>query len=152
MSILGSIVSTIFNHGKAQSTPASTSTPATSPASPAPTAPSASAPAAPAPEAHAAPTSAAPAPGAPSAPVDIDAVLTQLAATHHGHLDWKHSIVDLLKVLNLDSSLAARRELATELHYTGDEHDTAAMNIWLHKQVIAELVKNGGKVPDELKH
>ena len=98
------------------------------------------------------PTSAAPAPAAPSAPVDIDAVLTQLAATHHERLDWKHSIVDLLKVLSLDSSLAARRELATELHYSGDEHDTAAMNIWLHREVIAEVVKNGGKVPDELKH
>jgi Domain of unknown function (DUF3597) len=151
MSILGSIITTIFNHGKAPATPASTSTPAApseSPA-PAPTAPTAPA----APETPAAgPTSAAPAPAAPSAPVDIDAVLTQLAATHHERLDWKHSIVDLLKVLNLDSSLAARRELATELHYSGDEHDTAAMNIWLHREVIAELVKNGGKVPDELKH
>jgi pyruvate/2-oxoglutarate dehydrogenase complex dihydrolipoamide acyltransferase (E2) component len=151
MSILGSIITTIFNHGKAPATPASTSTPAAPSESPAP------APAAPtAPETPAAPAaepaSAAPAPAAPTAPVDIDAVLTQMASTHHGHLDWKHSIVDLMKVLNLDSSLAARRELATELHYSGDEHDTAAMNIWLHKQVIAELVKNGGKVPDELKH
>jgi hypothetical protein len=152
MSILGSIVSTIFNHGKAQSAPASTSTPDAPSASPAPTAPDAPAPAAPAPEASAAPTSAAPAPVSTDAPVDIDAVLTQMAAAHHGHLDWKHSIVDLLKVLNLDSSLAARKELATELHYTGDEHDSAAMNIWLHKQVIAELVKNGGKVPADLQH
>jgi Domain of unknown function (DUF3597) len=146
MSILGSIVSTIFNHGKAPAAPASTpAAPSESPA-PAPTAPAA-------PETPPAePTSAAPAPAAPSAPVDIDAVLTQLAATHHERLDWKHSIVDLLKVLNLDNSLAARRELATELHYSGDEHDTAAMNIWLHREVIAELVKNGGKVPDELKH
>ncbi len=79
-------------------------------------------------------------------------MLTQLAAAHRERLDWKHSIVDLLKVLNLDSSLGARKELATELHYSGDEHDTAAMNIWLHREVIAELVKNGGKVPDELKH
>jgi hypothetical protein len=143
MSILGSIVSTIFNHGKAPATPASTSTPAAPSESRAPEAPETPA---------AAPTSAAPASAAPSAPVDIDAVLTQLAATHHERLDWKHSIVDLLKVLNLDSSLAARRELATELHFSGDEHDTAAMNIWLHREVIAELVKNGGKVPDELKH
>ena len=143
MSILGSIVSTIFNHGKAPATPASASTPAAPSESRAPEAPETPA---------AAPTSAAPASAAPSAPVDIDAVLTQLAATHHERLDWKHSIVDLLKVLNLDSSLAARRELATELHFSGDEHDTAAMNIWLHREVIAELVKNGGKVPDELKH
>ena len=112
MSILGSIVSAIFTHGKAPATPASTSAPA---------APSASAaPAAPADTPAPAPTSAAPAPAAPSAPVDIDAVLTQLAAAHHERLDWKHSIVDLLKVLNLDSSLAARKELATELHYSGD--------------------------------
>lgn len=89
MSILGSIVSAIFNHGKAPATPASTSTPAAPLASSAPTA-------SPAPETPApAPTSA-----APSAPVDLDAVLTQLAATHHERLDWKHSIVDLLKVLN----------------------------------------------------
>jgi hypothetical protein len=144
MSILGSIITTIFNHGKAPATPASTSTPAAPSESPAP------APTAPA--SPAAPETTAPAPAAPSAPIDIDAVLTQLAATHHERLDWKHSIVDFLKVLNLDSSLAARRELATELHYSGDEHDTAAMNIWLHREVIAELVKNGGKVPDELKH
>ncbi len=141
MSILGSIVSAIFTHGKASATPAST--PATASESPAPTAPETPA---------SAPTSATPEPATPSAPVDIDAVLTQLAAAHHERLDWKHSIVDLLKVLNLDSSLAARKELATELHYSGDEHDTAAMNIWLHREVIAELVKNGGKVPDELKH
>ncbi|HEY0147130.1 MAG TPA: DUF3597 domain-containing protein [Methylovirgula sp.] len=141
MSILGSIVSAIFSHGKAPATPASTSTPAAPSASSAPAA-------TPAPETPApAPTSA-----APSAPVDLDAVLMQLAAAHHERLDWKHSIVDLLKVLNLDSSLAARKELATELHYSGDEHDTAAMNIWLHKQVIAELVKNGGKMPSDLQH
>ena len=79
-------------------------------------------------------------------------MLTQRAATHHEHLDWKHSIVDLLKALDLDSSLAARKQLATELHYSGDEDDTAAMNIWLHKEVIAELEKNGGKVPEDLRH
>jgi hypothetical protein len=152
MSILGSIVSTILHHGNASATPTPT-TPAAAPtssATPTPAAPGAPhhAPADPAPSAPA--TAAASA--APSAPVDVDAVLTHLAATHHERLDWKHSIVDLLKVLNLDSSLAARKELAKELHYSGDEHDTATMNIWLHKEVIAELVKNGGKVPEDLKH
>jgi Domain of unknown function (DUF3597) len=60
-------------------------------------------------------------------------------------------IVDLMKLLKLDSSLSARRELAKELHYTGDTNDSAAMNIWLHKQVMVKLAENGGKVPDELK-
>lgn len=141
MSILGSIVSTILGHGSASATPSTTpATPAPTPASAAPKA---------APSTSAASASA---PAATAAPVDVDAVLTSLAAQHHERLDWKHSIVDLLKVLNLDSSLAARRKLAEELHYTGDEHDTATMNIWLHKQVIAELVKNGGKVPADLQH
>jgi hypothetical protein len=62
------------------------------------------------------------------------------------------SIVDLMKLLNLDSSLAARKELATELHYTGDKNDSAAMNIWLHKQVMQKLAENGGKVPADLLH
>ncbi|MEW6437351.1 MAG: DUF3597 domain-containing protein [Pseudomonadota bacterium] len=153
MSILGSIVSTILHHGNASATPTTPAAAPTSSAAPTPAAPEAPhhAPADPAPSAPAT-AAAAPASAAPSAPVDVDAVLTHLAAAHHERLDWKHSIVDLLKVLNLDSSLAARKELAKELHYSGDEHDTATMNIWLHKEVIAELVKNGGKVPEDLKH
>jgi hypothetical protein len=66
-------------------------------------------------------------------------------------LDWRHSIVDLMKLLNLDSSLSARKELAQELHYTGDTNDSASMNIWLHKQVMQKLAENGGKVPDSLR-
>ena len=66
-------------------------------------------------------------------------------------LDWRHSIVDLMKLLNLDSSLSARKELAQELHYTGDTSDSASMNIWLHKQVMHKLAENGGKVPDSLR-
>ena len=66
-------------------------------------------------------------------------------------LDWRKSIVDLMKLLDLDSSLTARKELAKELGYTGDTDDSAAMNIWLHKQVMAKLAENGGKVPDDLK-
>jgi hypothetical protein len=67
-------------------------------------------------------------------------------------LDWRHSIVDLMKLLDLDSSLSARKELAKELHYTGDTNDSAAMNIWLHKQVMRKLADNGGKVPEDLKN
>jgi hypothetical protein len=66
-------------------------------------------------------------------------------------LNWRTSIVDLMKLLDLDSSLNARKELATELHYTGDKNDSASMNIWLHKQVMQKLAENGGKVPDNLK-
>ena len=67
-------------------------------------------------------------------------------------LDWRHSIVDLMKLLDLDSNLAARKTLAGELHYTGNTDNSATMNVWLHKQVMAKLAENGGKVPDELKH
>jgi hypothetical protein len=84
--------------------------------------------------------------------VDVGAVLNGLAAKNSQKLDWKHSIVDMMKLLDMDSSLSARKELAGELHYTGDTNDSAAMNIWLHKQVMQKLADNGGKVPEELKH
>jgi hypothetical protein len=64
--------------------------------------------------------------------------------------DWKPSIVDLMKLVRMDSSFGARKQLATELHYTGDPNDSAAMNVWLHKQVLIKLSQNGGKVPQEL--
>ena len=83
--------------------------------------------------------------------VDVEAVLTKLAAQNSEKLDWRKSIVDLMKLLNLDSSLAARKELAEELHYTGDKNDSATMNIWLHKEVMQKLAENGGKVPGELR-
>ena len=83
--------------------------------------------------------------------VDVEAVLTKLAAENKEKLDWRKSIVDLMKLLNLDSSLAARKELAKELGYTGDTNDSASMNIWLHKQVMQKLAANGGKVPADLK-
>lgn len=89
--------------------------------------------------------------GVPGAQVDVSAILTKLAAEKKEKLDWKRSIVDLMKLLNLDSSLSARKELAKELHYSGDTNDSAAMNVWLHKQVMQKLAENGGKVPDELK-
>jgi len=84
------------------------------------------------------------------APVDVAAVLTALAAKNPEKLDWKHSIVDLMKLVGMDSSLAARKELAKDLNYTGDMNDSAAMNIWLQKQVMLKLSQNGGKVPAEL--
>ena len=97
------------------------------------------------------PTSDAPAaPPAPAPPVDVAAVLNGLASTHAERLDWQHSIVDLLKLVGIDSSLAARKELATDLGYTGALDGSAAMNLWLHKAVMKKLAENGGKVPQEL--
>ena len=78
------------------------------------------------------------------------AVLNGLAATHAERLDWQHSIVDLLKLVGLDSSLAARKELAAELSYAEDTSDSAKMNIWLHRQVMTKTAANGGKVPSDL--
>ncbi|MBR1220114.1 DUF3597 domain-containing protein [Bradyrhizobium sp. U87765 SZCCT0131] len=107
----------------------------------------------------AAPTDAAPATApaagggaaAPAQTVDVAAILDKAVAAQKEKLEWRTSIVDLMKALNLDSSLAARKELAKELHYDGDTNDSAKMNIWLHKQVITKLAENGGKVPDDLK-
>ena len=84
-------------------------------------------------------------------PVDVEAVLTGLASKNPQKLNWQTSIVDLMKLLDLDSSLHARTELAQELHFTGDTNDSATMNIWLHKQVMQKLAENGGKVPDSLR-
>jgi hypothetical protein len=86
--------------------------------------------------------------GAPA--VDVEKVCSDLAAKNKEKLDWKHSIVDLMKLLNLDSSLKARQELAKELKYTGDMNDSAKMNIWLHAQVMQKLADNGGKVSADL--
>jgi len=83
-------------------------------------------------------------------PVDVAAVLDGLNAKSNEKLDWKTSIVDLMKLVGMDSSLAARRDLAADLKYTGDTQDTAAMNMWLHKEVMQKLAANGGKVPADL--
>lgn len=92
------------------------------------------------------------APGAaPAQSIDVVPILEKAAAEKKEKLNWRTSIVDLMKVLDLDSSLAARKELAQELGYTGDTNDSAKMNIWLHKQVMVKLAANGGKVPDDLK-
>ena len=82
--------------------------------------------------------------------VDVAAILNGLAAKNPEKLDWKRSIVDLMKLVGMDSSLAARKELAKDLNYTGDMNDSASMNIWLQKQVMLKLSQNGGKVPAEL--
>jgi hypothetical protein len=86
-----------------------------------------------------------------TAAVDVAAVLDQAVAAKKQKLEWRTSIVDLMKALDLDSSLSARKELAKDLHYDGDTNDSAKMNMWLHKQVMKKLAENGGKVPDELR-
>src|SRR3954466_15497880 len=85
-------------------------------------------------------------------PVDVAAILDKAVATKKEKLEWRTSIVDLMKALDLDSSLSCRKELAKDLGYTGDSGDSASMNIWLHEQVMAKLAANGGKVPAALKH
>jgi hypothetical protein len=78
------------------------------------------------------------------------AILDGMAAKNPEKLDWKKSIVDLMKLVGMDSSLGSRKELARELGYSGDPSDSAAMNVWLHKQVLKKLAENGGKVPANL--
>ena len=134
MSIFSNILAKILPG--AQPTPAPAPLPATEAApAPAPVAVSAPAPAVAAPP--------------PSIPVsDVAAILDgKLGADK---LNWRTSIVDLMKLLGLDSSLAARKELAKELLYDGDMKDSATMNIWLHKQVMSRLAAYGGSVPPEL--
>jgi hypothetical protein len=97
---------------------------------------------------------AAPASGGSSAPaqtVDVAPILDKAVAAQKEKLEWRTSIVDLMKALNIDSSLSARKELAHELGYTGDTNDSASMNIWLHKQVMTKLAANGGKLPADVK-
>ncbi|HKU13260.1 MAG TPA: DUF3597 domain-containing protein [Steroidobacteraceae bacterium] len=99
-----------------------------------------------------APASRQPAPSSPSQapasqPVDIEAVLEKMSADQGQKLNWRTSIVDLMKLVGMDPSLENRKELARELGYTGDTGDSAAMNIWLHKRVMKELAAHGGKVP-----
>ena len=85
-----------------------------------------------------------------TAVVDVEAVLEGLAAKSQQKLNWRTSIVDLMKLVGMDSSLSERKALAQELGYTGNMQDTASMNIWLHKQVLRKLAENGGKVPADL--
>jgi Domain of unknown function (DUF3597) len=89
---------------------------------------------------------------APAATVDVAPILDAAVKAKGEKLEWRTSIVDLMKALDIDSSFTARKELAKELGYTGDSNDSASMNIWLHKQVMAKLAANGGKLPPEIKH
>lgn len=91
------------------------------------------------------------APAAPMAEVDVERLLNEMAAKNPQPLNWQSSIVDLMKLLGLDSSLGERKALAQELGYSKDTADSAAMNIWLHRQVMNKLAANGGKVPAELR-
>lgn len=97
----------------------------------------------------AAPAAPSAAPSAPMAEVDVESVINAMPGA--AGMNWRTSIVDLLKVLSLDSSLDSRKELAKELNYSGDTNDSATMNIWLHRQVMNKLAANGGKVPADLK-
>ncbi len=130
MSIFGTIMDKIFHH------------PVAAAATAAPVAPSA---------AGSATLAAAPAAKIPPAPVDVEAVLTAMAANGHGG-NWQSSIVDLLKLLDLDSSLTARKELANELNVHVGADGSAEENIALHKAVMDQLAANGGHVPDSLRH
>ena len=139
MSILGNIFGRIFHHGQQPQAEVATAdaTPAQS------TAPTGVAPqATPTTQASAA-TQASPQPAAQ--PVDVEAVLNGMAKNNPQKLNWRTSIVDLMKLLDLDSSLQARKSLADELHYTGDKNDSASMNIWLHKQVMNKLARTAAR-------
>ena len=138
MGLLNTLITKIFGHAE---------TPAAKPADAGGAPAGASATAS---QTSAAAPSATTAPAASSQPVDIAATLNALAAKNSEKLDWKRSIVDLMKLVGMDSSLSARKQLATELHYTGDQSDSASMNIWLHKEVLKKLSENGGKVPADL--
>ena len=124
--ILGKMMSRIFRPDKSDAAPA---------------APTATPTAAPAPR---------PAQSAPAQPVDVEPILDGLAAKAGQTLNWRTSIVDLMKLLDIDSSRENRTALAHELGYTGDTGDSATMNIWLHKQVMQRVAANGGRVPANL--
>ena len=131
MSILGKIFGKIFPSFNTEDAPVSAAPDASVASAPASTSGAALAP--------------------PMARVDVEALLNDMAASNKQSLNWRVSVVDLMKLLELDSSLSERKALATELGYTKDMSDSAAMNIWLHRQVMNKLAANGGKVPAVLK-
>ena len=147
MSLFGTIMSKILGHPvAAAAAPADASAPAPVTDTTATSAPDAAAAPGSATPASATPASATPTvPAGP--PVDVEAVLSGMAPPGGEKLNWQQSIVDLMKLLGMDSSLTARKELATELHYTGNQDDSATMNVWLHKQIMQKLAENGGKLP-----
>lgn len=134
MGMFATLMSKVFGHKTPE-------TPAAAPAAPA------------APASDAAPVFtpvSAPAVPVPMAEVDVAAVLDEMAGKSDEDLDWQKSIVDLMKLVGMDSSFKARQELAKDLNYTGDMHDSASMNIWLHKEVMTRFAANGGKLPSHL--
>ena len=135
MGIFDKIKGAIF--GRAEAAPAEAPAPK---AGAAPSAPAT--PASPSPTASTSPT--------PAQPVDVAAVLNKAVAASKQKLNWRTSIVDLMKALGMESSLAERKELASELGYTGSTSDSAAMNMWLHKALLKKLAENGGKVPADM--
>lgn len=148
MGLFNNLMSKIFGHAA----PTATKGPQKAPAAPTAPGTQASAPTTQQPAATAPPAVSGAPTAQPSAPpvVDVAAVLNEMATKNPEKLDWRKSIVDLMKLVGMDSSLGARKQLATELHYTGDMNDSASMNVWLHKQVLVKLAENGGKVPAEL--
>lgn len=155
MSIFGSIMSKIFGGAASAqaAAPHASETPSVSAAAQERDDPTGSASSAAVPSMSGAPSPVAAGPsGAGQANVDVGQILADLASRKGQQLDYKRSIVDLMKLLDLDSSLQARKQLADELHYPGDKEDSATMNVWLHEQVVQKLAENGGKVPDDLKH
>ena len=151
MSVFGSIVSAIFGSKHAASVTAAAS-------SSAPSAGSAKGTSAPSPSAAPAAGTSAPSAGTstaaaakPISKADVEAILAKLADEQDEDYDWKRSIVDLMKLLKLDSGFGARKQLAQELGYTGALDGSAEMNVWLHNQVMTKLAETGGKVPDSLK-
>ncbi len=135
MSIFGKIMSAIFGTKADAATPGTTAAPGGGSSSSGGSSSGGGAPAA-----------------APSQSVDVAPILDKAVADKKEKLEWRTSIVDLMKALDIDSSFSARKELAKELGYTGDSNDSASMNIWLHKQVMTKLAANGGKLPPEIKH
>jgi hypothetical protein len=129
MSIFGKIMSAIFGT-KADAAPAGGGAPASTGSAPGSSSASA----------------------APAQSVDVAPILDKAVAAKGEKLEWRTSIVDLMKALDIDSSFSARKELAKELGYTGDSNDSASMNIWLHRQVMVKLAANGGKLPPDIKH
>ena len=143
MSVFGSMVSAIFGSKHAATVAPTAGGSAAAPASSATT-----------PSLGTTPSNSASAGSSSAAPIsraDVEAILKKLHDEQREDFDWRKSIVDLMKLLKLDSGLAARKQLAQELGYTGALDGSADMNVWLHKQVMTKLAESGGKVPDSLK-
>jgi hypothetical protein len=137
MSIFGNIVSAIFGSKHAAGVTTAGGTAGGAAAAP--------------PSSTATTTSAGSAAAKPISKADVEGILQKLAAEQREDLDWRRSIVDLMKLLKLDSGLGARKQLAQELGYTGALDGSGEMNVWLHRQVMTKLAESGGKVPDSLR-